>query len=337
MERLSILIPTFNRADSLTLTLKAIAATDRAGLDVTVVVADNNSTDATHDVAASFADRLQVCYLFEPKAGKNNALNRALAEAPLGDIVVFTDDDVTPERDWLQAIARASRRWTDASIFGGRIELTWPVDPPPAWALDPFSQAWGFAKVDHGPEESEWPAGHLPFGPNYWLRASVFEEGHRFAANLGPSADRRTRTMGDETVLLHGLLARGHMIRYVPDAVVHHRLQPSLVTARGIRQRAVYYGRATAHLIGMSRTGLLARSPLAWRTLRVVSAVRYAVLDRLWRLHPSPTRRVLGSLSAISAYHANLEMLRMAREAERAPARRLSEPGAIGELPPSRP
>ena len=114
---ISILIATYNRADILRQTLENMTCLDRDGLSVEFVVVDNNSSDHTKEVIESFTDRLPIRYLFGAKPGKSRALNRALDKVPLGKIIVFTDDDIVPHKDWLTAIVSISNRWPDYSVF----------------------------------------------------------------------------------------------------------------------------------------------------------------------------------------------------------------------------
>ena len=93
---ITVLIPTYNRAKVLGETLEALTRVDRDGIDCSIVVIDNNSNDNTREIAAEYAAKLPLSYLKEVRPGKNCALNKALRECELKDIVVFTDDDVTP-------------------------------------------------------------------------------------------------------------------------------------------------------------------------------------------------------------------------------------------------
>ena len=133
---ISVLIPTYNRAEGLAKTLTGMARMEKANLSVEFVVIDNGSTDRTKSIVESFSDRLTVRYLFEPKSGKNRALNCALENIELGDIVAFTDDDVDPSSDWLLSIASICRRWPSHSVFGGRIDEIFSHKNIPNWAYD---------------------------------------------------------------------------------------------------------------------------------------------------------------------------------------------------------
>ena len=95
-----------------------------------LLVVDNNSTDATPDVTNSFESRLPIRRIFEPKAGKSYALNRAISEAS-GDYILWTDDDALVDKLWLTAYCTAFKRWPDAAIFGGPVEPTFDGSPPP--------------------------------------------------------------------------------------------------------------------------------------------------------------------------------------------------------------
>ena len=97
MSDITILMSTFNRADALRSTLEAMCHLRTKAMSVDLVVVDNASTDGTPRVLRDFAERLPLRSLHETRPGKSNALNRALETAPPGDIVLFTNDDVTPD------------------------------------------------------------------------------------------------------------------------------------------------------------------------------------------------------------------------------------------------
>ena len=175
--RISILLATYNRSSVLRQTLRAFASVRQICRFAEIIVVDNNSNDQTPDVVESAEEDLPVRYMFEPRAGKNCALNRALNEAHLGDLVVFTDDDVVPNVDWLEAIVDASARWPNESVFGGRIYALWPEGGPPSWAKGRNVQSVCFSVHDHGENEIIYHDGTAPFGPNFWVRRDVLANG----------------------------------------------------------------------------------------------------------------------------------------------------------------
>ncbi len=309
---ISILIATFNRAALLRQTLEAFAALRRGTLAVEVVVIDNNSSDDTRAVAESFAGRLPVRYLFEPRSGKNIALNRALREAPLGEIVVFTDDDVLPVENWLLEIAAACGRWPDHSVFGGPIEVVWPKGKAPPWAGVEWLCRFAFGEHQLGPQERPYPTGTLPYGANLWLRRTLFDAGRRYDENIGPRATRRI--MGSETSLLKQLVGEGFEIIYCPRAGVGHCVQEEQMMPAAMRRKAIWYGRSWPRLGGLPVREVFDRHPLLWRVRRSISLARLALSWCGAMLSPSPRRRVERSLQAIRGIGSVLESFVMARE-----------------------
>src|SRR5438477_9356221 len=118
---LTVVVCTYNRASLLRHTLAALAAQQSSSsIHWDLVVVDNNSTDRTRAIVEEFACTAPVPtrYLFEPRQGLSTARNAGIA-ACRGDIVAFTDDDVTPEPDWVFRMA-SSVRGPPAHGVGGR-------------------------------------------------------------------------------------------------------------------------------------------------------------------------------------------------------------------------
>ncbi|MBC8481198.1 MAG: glycosyltransferase family 2 protein, partial [Planctomycetes bacterium] len=216
--QIMIILATYNRAPILKRTLDAFCTLECDNLNVEFVVIDNNSTDNTKQLIESFASKLPITYLFEPRPGKNCALNKALTQLELAPIIVFTDDDVIPDKNWLAVIASACSQWPQYSIFGGRIYAIWPGGIVPNWAADKQILELGFACHDHGDSAKEYKAGSFPFGPNFWVRKKVFANGILFDETIGPMP--KGRTMGSETSLLKKISEDGLKMLYYPDARV---------------------------------------------------------------------------------------------------------------------
>ena len=108
---ITVVIAAFNEEEAVEATLERIAASDYAG-PLTAVLADNNSTDRTAELARSAAERLGLDYRrsFEPVAGKHHALNTALAgvRTPIA-VTVDADTFLTP-RALTHLVARVTTR-----------------------------------------------------------------------------------------------------------------------------------------------------------------------------------------------------------------------------------
>jgi biofilm PGA synthesis N-glycosyltransferase PgaC len=97
----TILIAAWNEEDSIVPTLERLAELSYEG-PLEVVLADNNSTDRTAQLAAGAAERLGFDYrrVFEPEPGKHRALNTAL-ETVTTPIVITVDADTYLQREAL--------------------------------------------------------------------------------------------------------------------------------------------------------------------------------------------------------------------------------------------
>jgi len=307
MTDLTVVIPTFNRASILRETLEAMCRVRTGNLSVSFVVVDNASSDDTPAVLREFAQRLPLTVLHEPTPGKCNALNRALREASLGEIVVFTDDDGTADEAWFEAIVAACRRWPAHGVFGGRVDPAWPDSVPrPFWAADKRIQAIAFTAHHVSDQEGPYPAFREPFGPNFWVRRSSLA-GFEFRSDLGPHPTRRT--LCDESEFLRRMRRHGHAPVYVPSARMVHRIQTDRVTELALYRRAYQYGRGEVHVTSMPEASLLERSRAAWH-LRIVSNVGVSAWQMLGAaLEPEEAVRVTKLFAKALTLGKNFEAL----------------------------
>jgi succinoglycan biosynthesis protein ExoM len=105
-----------------------------AGIDLSVIVVDNEAEPNNRSVAEEFPG---VLYKHEPCRGLSHARNAAI-EAALdieADFIAFTDDDCEPAEYWLDQLLIAQRE-TGADVVRGRTVYVYP-DPLPEWILKP--------------------------------------------------------------------------------------------------------------------------------------------------------------------------------------------------------
>lgn len=94
----SIIIPAYNGAATLPECLAACLAQDYPTTEVIVV--DDGSTDETAAIAAAFAG---VTLVTQENGGPSVARNHG-ARAAKGEILVYTDADCVPRKDWVSAL-----------------------------------------------------------------------------------------------------------------------------------------------------------------------------------------------------------------------------------------
>ncbi len=243
----TVAVCTWNRAELLDRTLAGMAGLRvPAGVDWELLVVDNNSSDGTPAVLArhAAAGRLPLRPLSEPKQGHTNARNCAIDHAR-GELIVWTDDDVLVDPDWLAEYARAAGRWPAAGFFGGTIRPDYQV-PPPAWVLRHRERLEGMLVLRELPDP-EGVSEHSFFGANMAFRTAVLR-GVRFDPTLGLKGGNRV--VGDETTLMAQLRARGVAGVWVPSAAVRHFTPADRLTARYVWRFFVGLGQTEARTAG---------------------------------------------------------------------------------------
>jgi glycosyltransferase involved in cell wall biosynthesis len=241
---ISVILCTYNRCQSLAKALESIAATTFSNsLEREVLVIDNNSSDRTREVVEGFCRRFpdHFRYVFEPQQGKSHALNTGIREAR-GEVLAFTDDDVTVEPTWLENLTAElfSDEWAGA---GGRIFPEREVKLPNWLTLEgPQSMAGLLVLFDRGPVAGELTV--PPFGANMAFRKAMFEEYGGFRTDLGPPPKLR----GEDTEFCLRLVKASQRFHYAPSAIVYHEIPEKRLTKSYFLSWWFGHGRTTIRL-----------------------------------------------------------------------------------------
>jgi glycosyltransferase involved in cell wall biosynthesis len=270
---ITVILCTYNRCKSLPNALESLAASKLPdSVEWEVLVVDNNSRDQTRAVVEEFRRRYpgRFRYLFESRQGLSNARNAGVREAR-GDVVAFTDDDVTVEPAWLQNLTANlhDNKWAGT---GGRIRLARNFSLP-RWMLleGPYSLAGQLAAVfDAGDKPCE--ISRPPFGANMAFRKTMFERYGGFRTDLGRCADGLIGS--EDTEFGERLIAAGERLWYAPSAVVNHSVLEERLTKKYFQAWFFSCGRAEIRQRGRApgKWGIpryyFSLGMLAWNTLK---------------------------------------------------------------------
>ncbi len=244
--KITVAVPTHNRASMLLATLESVAAAAPApGYALECLVVDNGSTDDTATAVQRFAKRapMVVRYVFEPRPGSSFARNRAALEAQ-GDPIFFIDDDVTVAPNWAVELARAlEERRLDGAC--GLVVPRWLVARPP-W-LGPL--LYPKLAVHDESAIAGAPAGRTDkldnyFSANVGLRRGVFARFGFFREDLGVVAGNPMS--GEDTEFFERIIARGGAFGFAPLARVVHAIPAERMTIRYLRHKAFAFGMGSA-------------------------------------------------------------------------------------------
>ena len=115
--RISVLIPTFNRAASLLRCFRALSAQSRMPDELILVVRDED--EQTLKCVSAWVEKLPLKVVLIDRPGHVQALNAGL-EKVTGEIVAITDDDTAPRSDWLARIESIIAANPNVGGVGGR-------------------------------------------------------------------------------------------------------------------------------------------------------------------------------------------------------------------------
>lgn len=170
MIRLSLIIPTHNRAGQLLAALESVVRQDMPAGEWECVVVNNNSTDDTPARFAAFAARypaLNLRMVTETGPGVSYARNRGIAETS-APYMAFIDDDERINAGFIRAYVEFFDAHPDAVVAGGRIIAEY-VSGRPAW-MSKYTELPVANPMDFGHAVRPFPAGRVP-GEATWLSA----------------------------------------------------------------------------------------------------------------------------------------------------------------------
>lgn len=235
--KVSVILCTANRADSLRQTIQALGrvAVPR-DLSVELVVVNNASSDATPDVIASAClQNMVVRGVIEEQRGVSRARNRGIVESS-ASVLVFVDDDVRPEPEWLTGMvdplfSGRADAVEGAVVLAPHLQRPWMTSRHRAWLADTSGKDFS------NPTDL--------IGANMSLSRHVFARIPMFDPELGPPSPYG---FGEESLLALMLRDAGYRIAGAERArVVHHFGEERLLRASWL-ESACRRGRKGAYL-----------------------------------------------------------------------------------------
>lgn len=243
--KLSIIIPTRNRAEYLEQTLKSLLDQTMPQNEYEVIVIDNGSTDRTKEVCQRYKKRLvHFKYIYERRPGLHVGRNRGLIEAE-SDNLLFADDDVIGTATWVEGIIE-SLESEDIVLVGGNVIPKFE-DKKPVW-FDDFLIREGRYSIlaqlsviwtDCG--EVEYVNPFYIFGCNFGIKRVILEECGGFHPDGMPKQLLMYRGDGESYVSQY-IIKNRYKAAYNPKATVYHVMPVERTTEKYLEDRGMRDG-----------------------------------------------------------------------------------------------
>ncbi len=259
---ISVVICTYNNADSLAITLQQLSAQKiQNKASVEIILVDNNSPDHTKNAYMNFSNNTDIAnvYLFEGRQGLSHARNTGVANAK-GDYILFTDDDADIPPNWIEAYLQRIKESYPDCLYS-RISIIWDKDKP-WWFLAEYTPC--FVGVDYGNKAIAVTDIHREFyGKNFCMKKELILKLGGFDPALGRNGSKLIA--GEETLLYRRMIEQKKYLIYFPEAPVGHRLKDREYLAENIRKQFID-GAYSAHHIAK----VMARKKFLGRPLRAI-------------------------------------------------------------------
>lgn len=208
MPDISVVIPTYNRLDTLAHVIPTLLAQDLPADRYELLVCDSNSTDGTREyLAGVHADHPNVRHLPGAYTGRAMARNAGIAAAQ-GEVVLFNDSDILASPDLLSQHLRHHSAERDVAVVGLEVQVKDLEDY--AYKRD-HPEARGFL---HKPSRKQLPWLYFLTGNASVRREDLLRVG---------SFDESFTGYGHEDLELgYRLEKAGIRILYEPNAVNYH-------------------------------------------------------------------------------------------------------------------
>jgi GT2 family glycosyltransferase len=232
VSRFSVVIPTFERPETLLAVLDALDR-QKDSPDFEVVVVDDGSRDTTRERLSLYRPRYPFRFFSQINSGPASARNRGVTESS-GEIVLFLGDDTVPEAELLATHAQAHRvsQGYPVAVLG---YTTWPRErrvSPFLHHINEYGLQFGYGLI----EDPESVPFNFFYTSNISLPRALLVAAGLFDTTFPHAA-------WEDIEMAYRLMRMGMKIVYRPAAVARHYHD---ITFSSFRRRQEKAGEAAA-------------------------------------------------------------------------------------------
>ena len=219
MLRASVIITTWNRRELLQQVVEVLANQTIPASEYEVIVCDSSSTDGTKDAILTLA----ACYnnvrylsvaLNNPAVKRNEGIRAVKA-----NIIIFLDDDVIPDKHFVESHVTAHEAGTGIVCFG-------QVRYPEEWIKQ--SNYFRYRDSRHlGPSRPDISQNELP--PSMLGAGNLSFKRSEIVSQVGCFSEEFIRYGGEDVELGYRMAAAGMKLVYLPEALgLHYEYESSI-------------------------------------------------------------------------------------------------------------
>lgn len=238
----SVIIPTFNRANMLAITLDSFIKQNYPKDCYEIIVVNNNSTDNTQDIIDEYENKYPglITGLFESRQGVHYARNSAALVAQ-GDLLYYTDDDMIAYPDLISNLVKVFIDNRDVASASGKIIPKWEVEPP-IWVKENLMNGW-LSLNDLGDDTIITEEDIGVYSCHQMIRKNIFLD----VGGFNPE-NTAGEWLGDgETGLNIKIKNLGYKFAYVGNSVIEHMIPPSRMTQNYLNNRLANQGNCDSY------------------------------------------------------------------------------------------
>lgn len=240
---ISIIIPTYNRADSLDITIKSFIEQNFPKEDLELIIVDNNSSDNTKQVIYEWIKKsdININYLFEARQGVHYARNTASLVAK-GELLYFTDDDMLADPNLLKELVKVfENSENNIGSATGKVLPKWEILPP-KWILK-YCVNGILSLLDLGNEtiikndDIGVYSCHQAIPKDIFLKSGGFNPENTAGIWIGDG----------ETGLNIKIKNLGYKFAYCGKSVIYHMIPPQRLTQKYLNKRYFNQGNCVSY------------------------------------------------------------------------------------------
>lgn len=241
--KISIIIPTYNRANYILHTLKSLIDQSLKNEFYEIIICNNCSSDDTESNVLEFIrtnKKLNLIYITETRQGVHYARNTA-AKFAKGDFLYFTDDDMVADYNMLESLLNVFYLDERISCATGKVLPIWEKKPK-KWV---FQICYNYLLSLNNPVEDLIVSKNdiNIFSCHQMIKKEVFFK----SGGFNPENTKGVWVGDGETGLNNKIKELGGMFAYTAQSITHHCIPIDRTTQSYLNKRLKNQGNCDSY------------------------------------------------------------------------------------------